>query len=107
VRYKSREKLFIDAHFGARVDEACAPVNQLLVHIHCTVNNNILLNNARFSFPARHETRSTSGAMRVVELQTSRPGDADSVAASIINYKSPAVLQNAYSLQNSITFRHF
>ena len=93
--YKNREKLFIDAHFGVRVDEASAPVNQLLGHIHCTVNNNILLNKARFSVPARHETRLTSCAMRVVELQTSRSGDADSAGAGVINYKSPAVLKNA------------
>ena len=95
MTYKSSEKLFIDAYFGARVDEGSAPVYQLLGHIHCTVNNNILLNNARFSVPARHETRLPFGTARVVVLQKSRSGDADSAGASVINYKSPAVLKNA------------
>jgi len=39
---------------------------QLLSHIHCTVNNTILLNIARFSVAARHETRLPSGTARVV-----------------------------------------
>ena len=48
------------------VDAASARVIQLLGHIHGTVNNNILLNNAQFSVPARHETRLPSGTARVV-----------------------------------------
>jgi hypothetical protein len=77
------------------VDAASAPVIQLIGHIHCTVNNNILLNNARFAIAAKLETWSSSCAAWVVVLQTSRSGDADSAGAIVINYKSPAVLKNA------------